>query len=111
MKRIIDIDCEILKRIKTSDYSVKDLDEIINAINNSTPFICENTSPTKIRPCAERRYSSGNDGRDEHYYIRYSCPKCSKIIGEGDIACEKCGTFFDWSKKAYIETKQFVRWE
>lgn len=115
MKRIIDIDEDTLMHINDYNVSVDDLNKMINAINNSTPLAfpstCENTSPVKVRPCAERKYSSGNDGRDEHYYIRYSCPNCSKIIDENDIACEKCGTFFDWSKKAYIETKQLVRWE
>lgn len=111
MKMIIDIDCEILKRIKTSDFSVTDLNKMVDAINNSTPLTCENTSPTKVRPYAKQEYSWGNDGRDGHYYIKYSCPNCSKIINENDIACEKCGTFFDWSKKAHIETKQFVQWD
>lgn len=109
MKRIIDIDEDILMHINNYNVSVDDLKKIIDAIKNSTPL--KNTSPIKVRPCAERKYSSGNDGRDEHYYIRYSCPNCSKIIYENDIACEKCGTFFDWSKKAYIETQRLVRWE
>lgn len=115
MKRVIDIDEDTLMHINDCNVSADDFNKIINAINNSTPLkntsTCENTSPVKVRPRADQAYSSGNDGRDGHYYIKYSCPNCSKVINKYDIACEKCGTFFDWSEKAYIETQRSVRWE
>lgn len=64
----------------------------------------------KIRPCAEIICDNGNDGRDNNMQIKYTCPKCNKIIWRGDIACDKCGTFIDWSKKAYIQTVYKIEW-
>ncbi len=49
----------------------------------------------KIRPNANIKWSEGNDGRDGHYYIEYTCSGCGRIIRELDIACDKCGTFHD----------------
>ena len=66
--------------------------------------------PEKVRPLAEEKYSSGNDGRDGHYYIQYSCPHCHKVIREDDIACTNCATFFDWSKKAHTQVKRSLEW-
>ena len=57
----------------------------------------------KIRPIARAKYSDGNDGRDWHYYVAYYCPTCQKPIFHYETACDKCGTFFDWSKKAHIK--------
>lgn len=65
----------------------------------------------KIRPEATVNYSYGEDGRDCHYYISFSCSHCNKKIKEKDIACTECGTFFDWSKKAKIEVVRKVVWE
>ncbi len=64
----------------------------------------------KIRPDAEIRYEFGNDGRDAHYYISYRCPICGKSLSEGEIACDSCVTFFDWSKTASIEIIRKVVW-
>ena len=64
----------------------------------------------KIRPDATYDWSEGNDGRDSTYKIKYFCPKCYKSLYEGEIACDKCGTFFDWSKKAYIRMKPTIEW-
>ena len=65
----------------------------------------------KLRPIAYLAYSSGNDGRDDHYYISYTCPKCDSVLMENDMACDKCGTFLDWSKKATIKIKREIVWE
>ena len=70
----------------------------------------EYTTPEKVRPKAEAKYSFGNDGKDDHYYVSYSCPTCNKKIGENEIACDRCGTFFDWSKKAYLIVHYDVEW-
>lgn len=65
----------------------------------------------KIRPNATVERDDGNDGRDWYYYIEYRCPKCNKRIKEKDIACTDCGTFFDWSKRAFIQIVREVIWE
>lgn len=65
----------------------------------------------KIRPNATAAYDYGEDGRDPHYHILYNCPNCNKRIREKDIACDKCGTFFDWSRKARIKIVHSVVWE
>ena len=70
----------------------------------------EYTTPKKVRPKAEATYSFGTDGRDEHYYISYSCPTCNRLIRENEIACDRCGTFFDWSKKAHLIVHYDVEW-
>lgn len=64
----------------------------------------------KIKPNAEIKFSFGNDGRDGGNYIAYSCPKCGKHIRENDIACDECGSFFDWSKRAHIRVIREVEW-
>lgn len=64
----------------------------------------------KIRPCAKIVYDGGNDGRDDTIRIGYACPKCNKPIRRGDIACDKCGTFMDWSEKAYVKTVYKIEW-
>lgn len=66
---------------------------------------------TKVRPIAEKRYSSGCDGRVSQWIVDYYCPKCKKPINNGDIACDKCGTFFDWSKTAHIRMNPEIVWE
>ena len=65
----------------------------------------------KVRALAEERYSSGNDGRDGRWVIDYSCPNCRKPINKGEIACDRCGTFFDWSKTAHIRMIPEIVWE
>lgn len=65
----------------------------------------------KVRPTAEKRYSCGNDGRDARWVVDYSCPNCKQSISKGDIACDRCGTFIDWSKKAYIRMSPEIVWE
>lgn len=67
----------------------------------------------KIRPIARVEWSEGNDGRDAHHYIAYYCPTCKRRIWgyEKVTACDNCGTFYDWSKKAHIETKYEVKWD
>ena len=67
--------------------------------------------PEKIRPIAQVKFSDGVDGRNPHYYISYNCPNCYKDIRKGDIACTKCGTFFDWSKKAHLKVHYSAEWE
>lgn len=65
----------------------------------------------KIKPDAEIRFSYGNDGRDAYYYVGYSCPKCHKKINLGDMACDECGSFFDWNKKAEIVIRREIIWK
>lgn len=65
----------------------------------------------KIKPRAEAEWDYGNDGRDGRYYVKYSCPKCGKIIRSMDIACDKCGTFFNWDSTARIKMKPTIVWE
>ena len=64
----------------------------------------------KIRPNASVAYSYGNDGRDDHYYVSYSCPKCGKRLVNYEIACDECGTFFDWTHTAHIEIRREIVW-
>ena len=65
----------------------------------------------KVRPAASVELSYGNDGRDCHYYVAYKCPTCGKSTIKGTVACDRCGTFFDWSKKASIKVIRKVEWE
>jgi hypothetical protein len=65
----------------------------------------------KIRPIASIQHSYGNDGRDGFDYIQYNCPKCKKRILDIDIACDNCGTFFNWEKMAKIKTIKTIIWE
>ena len=64
----------------------------------------------KIRPNAMKYWNDGNDGRDGRWDIQYYCPKCCKTLRENDIACDTCGTFFDWSKKAKIKIIYDIEW-
>ena len=64
----------------------------------------------KIIPGASVKYNYGNDGRDDSYRIYYYCPKCWKPLSKYEIACDECGTFFDWSKTASIEIIRKVVW-
>lgn len=66
---------------------------------------------SKVRPSAEMRYSYGNDSRDDRWVVDYSCPNCEKAIRKGDIACDRCGTFFDWEKIARIRMNPEIVWE
>jgi hypothetical protein len=65
----------------------------------------------KIRPYAEMYKNRDEDGWHEWDDIRYECPSCHKIIEEGDIGCTDCEVFFDWSKKAKIQTVKKIVWE
>ena len=65
----------------------------------------------KVKPIADALYSYGNDGRDAHYYVQYSCPKCKKKISYKDIACDRCGTFFKWNQRARITMLPYIVWE
>lgn len=65
----------------------------------------------KIPVMAKAVWDDGIDGRDAHYDVQYSCPKCGKIIGYRDIACDECGTFFKWNGRARIEMKPTIVWE
>ena len=64
----------------------------------------------KIRPRAHIEWTDGNDGRDGHYFISYYCAGCGRNVREGVVACENCGTFHDWSKKANIVVKRIIEW-
>ena len=68
----------------------------------------------KLKVIAHPKLSFGNDGRDSHYVIEYSCPTCGRIIGceyKGSNACDECGTFYDWGeKKPKLMTEVFVDW-
>ena len=63
-----------------------------------------------LKPNAEIKWSEGNDGRDAHYYISYSCPVCKEHLYVDDCKCNKCNTRIDWSKKAYIEYTRYIEW-
>jgi len=65
----------------------------------------------KVRPAASVELDYGNDGRDCRYYVAYKCPTCGKSTIEGTVACDRCGTFFDWSKKASIKEIRKIEWE
>lgn len=73
--------------------------------------LCVYPAIQKVRPTAEKRYSCGNDGRDARWVVDYSCPNCKKPISKGDIACDRCGTFIDWSKTAHIRMNPEIVWE
>ena len=64
----------------------------------------------KVRPDATNYWNNGNDGRDGYWDIKYSCPKCCKTLRENDMACDTCGTFFDWSKKARVKVIYDIEW-
>lgn len=67
----------------------------------------------KIRPKAEIKYNFGTDGRDDSYYIAFSCPTCGRRIGDykGANACDECGTFYDWGdRKPKIVVTRSVEW-
>lgn len=65
----------------------------------------------KIQPEVRVEWSNGNDGRDGGYILRYYCPNCHKWIrNEDTVACDECGTFFDWSKHAHIIMQPTIVW-
>lgn len=67
----------------------------------------------KIRPKAEVRLDFGIDGRDQHYYIQYSCPVCGQNIWgyRSKTACDRCGTFYDWgNREPKIVVSRSVEW-
>ena len=68
----------------------------------------------KIRPNMGIKYSYGTDGRDDCYYIEYTCPCCGRIISgyKKENACNKCGTFYDWGdREPKIVLTRSVEWE
>ena len=69
------------------------------------------TGVTKIRPNVRIEWNNGNDGRDGRYEVFYYCPGCGRCISECLVACDQCGTFFDWSKRAEIRVTRSVEWK
>lgn len=67
-------------------------------------------SITKVRPAAQIEYSDGIDGRNPHHYVSYHCPNCHKYLKELDVACDQCGTFFDWTMKASVRLEPVLDW-
>lgn len=65
----------------------------------------------KIRALATIKHRWNDDGREEWYEIDYECPNCRKHLSVGDIACDVCGIFFDWSKRAKIVVERRIVWE
>lgn len=66
----------------------------------------------KVRPDANIEFDGiAGDGRNPYCFVNYRCPKCRKTINLGCIECEKCGTFFDWTKKAVIKVHRSIHWE
>lgn len=65
----------------------------------------------KIKPKAQIVWNDGNDGRDAHYDIKYTCPKCGKWLREGVVGCDECGTFFDWTETAHIKMTPTIVWK
>lgn len=68
----------------------------------------------KIKPVAKIEESYGDDGRaPRKVWIDYYCPTCGRYIGswKKDTACDKCGTFYDWSgKEPKIKTTETIEW-
>lgn len=66
----------------------------------------------KVRPFAEIVECCDSDGRHSWEEIEYRCPTCKRIINHhvNDVACDKCGTFYDWSKTAKIRTVESIVW-
>lgn len=64
----------------------------------------------KIRPNAEPHFNDGNDGRDAYWCVNYTCPKCGVRIVRYIMACDQCGTFFDWSKIANVRVVPEIVW-
>lgn len=67
----------------------------------------------KIRPNAYIYEDHGEDGREFHREVRYNCPECGRIIGgyKAEIACDQCGTFYDWGEyPARIVVKTDIVW-
>ena len=78
----------------------------------STTLIRVTNMSDAIRPNATVEWDYGNDGRDGHYYIGYTCPHCTKRLWEEDHldVCPICETRLDWSKKAHIKVTRTVEW-
>lgn len=77
-------------------------DMAINTMNEKTK---------RIRPRATVSLDYGCDGRNERWYIAYSCPTCGLTIYPKESACDQCGNIFDWSKSAEIKVSREVVWK
>lgn len=67
----------------------------------------------KIRPLAAVNEHYNADGWNSWYDIDYQCPVCGRnLMGYGkEIACDQCGTFFDWgTKRPKIKVTRTVEW-
>ena len=55
----------------------------------------------KIRPRAEIKDCTNEDGFRTWKEIWYYCPKCGRLIGgyRDGVACNECGIFYDWGEK------------
>lgn len=93
------------------EYSIREVSLIPHElIPEHEEIIFKFSKDVKVRPTAEIKFDFGCDGRDSHYYISYTCPKCKRIIYKSDKKCKDCDTVFDWSKKAYIEYTRHIEW-
>lgn len=66
----------------------------------------------KIRPTAKVVEKMNDDGWRTWHEAEYHCPTCGrKIRGYmEETACDECGTFYDWSKKAEVEKVYQIKW-
>lgn len=69
----------------------------------------------KIRPHAYIREHYGEDGREPRQtQIVYRCPVCNRYIGltwKKDVACDECGTFYDWgNREPHIRVTETIEW-
>lgn len=69
------------------------------------------TNMDKLRPRASIEVSADSDNR-LIYSLGYYCPECSKRIGcyKQKLACDNCGTVFDWRKEARIVCQHNIVW-
>lgn len=64
----------------------------------------------KLRPRTEIHEYLDMEFKLSSYGIDYYCPICEKRIPsyKSDIACDKCGTFFDWGEHEPTITRTVV---
>ncbi len=86
----------------------------VDSLNDESKPRVETVTYTKyldpVRPLAEVKFSEGNDGRDWHYYIEYSCPSCKSRVHEYQSVCHKCESKLDWTKVAKIKMVPTIEW-